>query len=279
MSDYLSRVLERESSAAPAVRPALPSIFDPGPASPLFAPLEMESSGDGDPSHNTGHETGAEIVSRPPPVTAAGTLRTEAVVPLGPPRKSKVAPGETFVRPVDAPVAPVVPAFPPELPLPRQPLPGAAAAQSVVRPGAETPPRPARAVAVKPIVRPAIDSAPDAPGAALAAGENRPSAASARSAREMPEPEPGMQPTPPDAVSPALATISRLFPAPASARRARNTPAGHDAAASRPVHITIGRIEVRAVHSPPEPIPQRPAPAPAKISLDDYLRRQRGNAA
>lgn len=278
MSDYLSRVLERESSAAPAVRPALPSIFDPVRASPMIAPLETESPGDDDPSGNTGNQTGAGIVSRPAPVTAAGALRPQAAVPPGPPRKSKVAPGETFVRPVDAPVASVVPAFPPELPLPRQPLPDVAAAQSVVRSAAEARPRPSRTVAVKPVVRPAIESPPDAPGAALAAAENRPSAVPARSA----EPEPGMRPTLPaaDVVSPALATISRLFPAPASARRARNTPAGRDAAAaSRPVHITIGRIEVRAVHSPPEPIPQRPAPAPAKISLDDYLRRQRGNAA
>ncbi|HEX6938796.1 MAG TPA: hypothetical protein VF158_05250 [Longimicrobiales bacterium] len=50
-------------------------------------------------------------------------------------------------------------------------------------------------------------------------------------------------------------------------------------AAPRPVHITIGRIEVRAV-LPPEPAP--PAAAPAwtapVLSLDEYLGRTRGRS-
>jgi hypothetical protein len=46
--------------------------------------------------------------------------------------------------------------------------------------------------------------------------------------------------------------------------------------AARPtVHVTIGRIEVRAVHLPPAPPVNRP-PAGARLSLDDYLRERNG---
>jgi hypothetical protein len=42
------------------------------------------------------------------------------------------------------------------------------------------------------------------------------------------------------------------------------------------VHVTIGRVEVRAVQ-PPAPAPKPAKSAPAKLSLEDYLReRERG---
>ncbi len=42
------------------------------------------------------------------------------------------------------------------------------------------------------------------------------------------------------------------------------------------VHVTIGRIEITAVHAPPQPQP-KPTPARQPMSLDDYLaRRNRG---
>jgi hypothetical protein len=42
------------------------------------------------------------------------------------------------------------------------------------------------------------------------------------------------------------------------------------------IHVSIGRIEVRAVTAP-APQQQRPAaPAPPKLSLDEYLRAQNG---
>lgn len=44
------------------------------------------------------------------------------------------------------------------------------------------------------------------------------------------------------------------------------------------IHVTIGRIEVRAVHPPPEPVRRRPAPASAKISLEEYLKQRNGGA-
>jgi hypothetical protein len=42
---------------------------------------------------------------------------------------------------------------------------------------------------------------------------------------------------------------------------------------SRPViHVTIGRVEVRAVQ--PQPAPQRPAPPRPKLTLEEYLRQR-----
>jgi hypothetical protein len=43
------------------------------------------------------------------------------------------------------------------------------------------------------------------------------------------------------------------------------------------IHVSIGRIEVRAVTPPPTAAPQpKPAPTP-RMSLDDYLRSQNGD--
>jgi hypothetical protein len=39
------------------------------------------------------------------------------------------------------------------------------------------------------------------------------------------------------------------------------------------IRVTIGRVEVRAVH-PPAPAPKPPKPSPPKLSLEDYLRQR-----
>jgi len=44
-----------------------------------------------------------------------------------------------------------------------------------------------------------------------------------------------------------------------------------------PVQITIGRVEVRAVHAPAERA-RSAAPAAPRLSLDDYLRRRSGGS-
>jgi len=67
---------------------------------------------------------------------------------------------------------------------------------------------------------------------------------------------------------------------PQSQPQTQARPALPRAEAERPVvHVTIGRIEVRAV-TPPAPAPEpRPAPGwtPPVLSLDEYLKRG-GNA-
>lgn len=44
------------------------------------------------------------------------------------------------------------------------------------------------------------------------------------------------------------------------------------------VHVTIGRLEIRAVTSPPATSVERPTPNAPKLSLDDYLRHSNGGA-
>jgi hypothetical protein len=53
---------------------------------------------------------------------------------------------------------------------------------------------------------------------------------------------------------------------------------GHAAPPPPVIHVTIGRVEVRA--APPRPLAAAPAPRPAapKLSLDEYLRSRRGRA-
>jgi hypothetical protein len=63
----------------------------------------------------------------------------------------------------------------------------------------------------------------------------------------------------------------------APARFARNASAARsqetDESASEAVHVSIGRIEVRAVSAPPPPAP-RERPKPTPMGLDEYLRRR-----
>jgi hypothetical protein len=80
------------------------------------------------------------------------------------------------------------------------------------------------------------------------------------------------------AMRPAVPTVPQVFPAPSRSERAANSRALRGDASPRAIHITIGRIEVRAVHPPPEPLPQqRPAPVSPKISLEEYLKQRNGD--
>jgi hypothetical protein len=76
---------------------------------------------------------------------------------------------------------------------------------------------------------------------------------------------------------------ARLEPAPVPEPRERiGRVAGEQNPASAPapaIHVSIGRVEVRAVAAPPTPARNRPAPAASAspgVSLDEYLRRRDG---
>lgn len=59
-------------------------------------------------------------------------------------------------------------------------------------------------------------------------------------------------------------------------RRAENVATATDQASGTTVHISIGRIEVRAVHpSQPSVLPRKPLPQP-KLSIDEYARQRNG---
>jgi hypothetical protein len=61
-----------------------------------------------------------------------------------------------------------------------------------------------------------------------------------------------------------------------SPRRKAFSPAERSSKSAPIIRVTIGRVEVRAIH-PPAPAPKSAKPAPSKVSLEDYLRkRERG---
>ena len=68
---------------------------------------------------------------------------------------------------------------------------------------------------------------------------------------------------------PAQSAAARA-PAP---RVASTAPAG-EAPGPPPIHVTIGRLEIRAT-TPPAP-PRPASPTPARMGLDDYLHRAHG---
>jgi hypothetical protein len=75
--------------------------------------------------------------------------------------------------------------------------------------------------------------------------------------RQVSEP---LRESPPKTILQPAITVSRLAP-----------PAEPPQPASPTIHVTIGRIEVRATSGPPAP---RQRPAPAVMSLDDYLKQR-----
>jgi hypothetical protein len=73
--------------------------------------------------------------------------------------------------------------------------------------------------------------------------------------------------------------VSESFSQPRSGqspRRRAFSPAERSSKSAPIIRVTIGRVEVRAIH-PPAPSPKSAKPAPSKVSLEDYLRkRERG---
>jgi hypothetical protein len=320
MNDYLGRAVERETSAALAVRPALPSLFEPGPSSGIITPPETESPIQGGPSRSAPNETEQKISPLHERLTAVDALWPDlAIAAPEPPRQGEQAPGKSSAGLAATPIAPsTTAAFSTESsPAKQQLSAGAAATEPAGRPTAETPPkplqtaterivrpaggappkplqaatkgivrptgvpqpRPIHSAAAQELVKPVFESPSREVGAVPTIGERAapsPTAPPARSTPGSSEPESATPLVPArltKVLAPAHATIPHISPAPSGPDRAR----GSDRAAlPRPVHITIGRIEVRAVHPPPEPVRHRPAPAAPKISLEEYLKQRNG---
>jgi hypothetical protein len=66
-----------------------------------------------------------------------------------------------------------------------------------------------------------------------------------------------------------------LLPVAALPERGSQNMFSHNETQPASIHVTIGRIEVRATSAQPS-APKRSAPAPAAMSLDEYLRRRSG---
>jgi hypothetical protein len=256
MSDYLSRVVDRGSSAPAGVRPALPSLFDSEKTSPTLIPAfrspETERHSTIERSRNIGGETDNDISSVHERLVSIRALLTEAPK-TAVAQKSEIIEKQTSAGFVRAPVVP------PELrPLSAELRSGAekpaesSQKQSVARP---------RAVLSESVVEPVAELL-----AKRSTGARLPQA---RTERAKSDSQPRITVTP----------VSRRRAASSTLTNARDSVvADDDSSSTRSIHVTIGRVEVRAVHLPSESAPPPPARPAPKMSLDDYLRSRNGGA-
>ncbi len=237
MSDYLANLLARSQAPADAIRPRLPSLFEPLPA----------GSGPHVPADPTDFEAGDalpfdEVVE----AGDTGPLPARSASPSAAPRQPLAAPG-----------VPQLAVGPGDLVAPPKTAPDAAAAASAARPSlAVAPPPPLPAVQAP--IAPSLVPHP-LPAAFMQPSLAAPGAAPSRRAA------PGAAPSP---VVPAARQ---------GAGSPAGTGMDEAAAAGPNIQVHIGRIDVRAVATPvvaARAAPARPAPA---LSLDAYLQaRDRG---
>ena len=280
MTDFLSRLADRALGQAPLVDPLVRSWYDPAP--------ELET-----------HETFAAPLPGPraesaaaPPETALAPARAVGTVDPAAPAEAPAVPVPVPVRvPVEAPPrrgrrggAP----SPAEatssagegdrVPAANPPLEGRSQTQPAAMPPpprVESPRRP-RATGVRP-------PAPSARAPRAAEGDaDQPDHRPGRAEALFPEPAAEQRPAggeqsvprarqldaPPATVRSQLASVRAVEAAPSQGRS--------EPAESSAVHVTIGRVEVRAPQAPP-PLAPPPAPEPRPgLTLDEYLRTRGG---
>jgi hypothetical protein len=277
MNDYLIRAVDREMSGIPAVRPALPSLFETGEASAIVAAPGTESPIESERPHAHSEFIAANSPVLAAPLAAVNALWVEAAATTKPPRITEVIPAKPPNSVAATPVVPstVAESLAESRSRAEQPEP----AEPVVRPTRQAPSRrPLDPATVEPVIRPATGSAPSETRAISKSSRDSPIVrAPIGDAKAKSETPPAVAPMTP-AVRPAVPTVPPIIPASSRSDRTANSRAPRgDPSSPRAIHITIGRIEVRAVHPPPEPLPQqRPAPASPKISLDEYLKQRNG---
>ncbi len=280
MNDYLGNLAGRALGLTPVVRPRLASIFEPVTASPSSFNA-AESSATEDSSSRLDVKAQAPLHDRPPRDDAREHDRMarrlvveERERPVREPRDTEaphVTSRSRLIEPRPKPQDVIERQSPP----PRTPMLTQPAAALVEPPTPRTPPRQeitsdvAERARQSAMPRPRVEA--DLPhwkdaDRRLTALERR---------RELRIPQHEFATRPPERERAGRlegrdrqVEASRIDRAPAS-------PIGHEPA--RAVHVTIGRVEVRAI-VPPEPAPRsrsRAAKA-ASLSLDDYLKTRSG---
>jgi len=263
MADYLAGIVARTTGAAPALRPRVPALFEPvgfgvGGLEPAAepgpkAPGPVEEPGQPAPRERI-VEWPREEVRRAP----ERTERPMTIVAAG-----RVEPREPE-RPGEPPAPPPVVAAPAAVPAPPPPTPEA---PSILR------------TEKAPTLAPAIPR-----GEESSAKVEPPPAESLQSrlraiADEVLVPE-GAPPAPtlaPVSPRPLEEDVSPLRPSTARALEtdvAVRTSQGSDEGQTL-VHVSIGRVEVRAPAAPAQPERARRRPKPP-TRLDDYLGRRNG---
>ncbi|MGH3796779.1 MAG: hypothetical protein ACRDSP_18030 [Pseudonocardiaceae bacterium] len=241
MTDFVDRLLGR--SGAPPIRPVVPSLFEPFAPAVAEPPLPMgtvsESAHDPQGHDRQGHDPQGTVSS------------TQAGPPMATPALS-ASTVPSFVPPAGAPI---------ESPLPMGAFSDSARGpHRVAVPSSSDPAVPvtARASAAHPPpprIEPIRDIAETVARQLGVPVEHRVTAS--RTAVAAPR---GGHP-----VAPRYQPVTS--PARAAARR--------EAAAGPDVHISIGRVEVRAVAEPVAP-PRKEQRTQPVLSLDDYLRSKAG---
>ena len=247
MSDFLDRLAARAIGGETALSPRLPSLFEPLQRAPIMPPADAGEV----PAHHRDMASAAPVVpvaasSPREPARAAGSVERSA---------ARVVPVDRAAAPAPARAA----ANSPREPMPSSPM-VPAPVPSVVVERSGTPVAPERqAIGSSPVQPRQVHVAParqetartPAPGGAL-----------------LPAPAP---------VFAAMRTTSAGSGRTVAARAAAARTEGKAAAAVEPVvHVSIGRLEVRAAPVAAAPPRRRDGPQPS--SLDDYL-RQRGKAS
>jgi hypothetical protein len=266
-NDFADRLLGR--TAAPAVRPLLPSFFEPvaGSTAQWAAPMGAVT------------ETAA-------PTTSAGPSASRTPVQPDPD-----APGVPSVTPVRASETPLLPANPTPIGSPLAEVRTVHASRTLAAPDRESLPERTAELDSASVPAPAQTAVPTLPTLQTGHPVTTPGAETARPEAPIRPPDPVHHAHP---VRPAAADDQPLHPAhsaystvsatrrdqpvrpaavplpPASRRSSRM-------AAEPTVHISIGRVEVKATAEPAAPKraeqPRRPV-----LSLDDYLRGRAGGA-
>jgi hypothetical protein len=267
MSDFLTNLAARSTGAAETIQPRVPALFEPSgdrsrlPAAPDFTAVEQERADEPDlRSH-----------MRPPvipqPAAAIPAARPEAAnhpsTPIG---GLSAAPARQTTSQNPSPA---------EL---------TTAPKSLAPPRTELPPVPV--ISPKPLLPPPAQTPWSVPALQrMSPSEDREPMTSRREPSE--EKEPSVQPAasreepPPPVAAQPVRPASTIVEPRVTPRIEHPRPAAAPSPAKSPetvIHVTIGRIEVRAIAETP---PARKAHAAAPVTgLDEYLRSRakRGNA-
>jgi hypothetical protein len=272
MSDYLSRAAERVSGTNAAIRPALPSLFEPekhedvaaAPSSP-----ESRSNVEVEPASNTAEKNAGAVSGIQERVTSVLALAPETPAAVTPAEKSKSKLEQKFGDVV-----------PPKVRGDSRELESSSEKSSFPE-RSDMRPRVAQSI---PVVEPSAETK-ESPPHSRATRSQAGVEPSVELPHELP-PQRSPQPDRPRVIERVTKDLQSPIPVtPASRRRIvsirptqRQNPvrsADRESSSERTIHVTIGRLEVRAVQSAParpKPVPPRP-----RISLEEYLRsRNRG---
>jgi len=253
MSDFLDRLVGRAIGSEPLLVPRLPSLFEPLQRAPIMPPVW----GDADARERRAAATPpAEATAAAPPTRSAQVSAAADVAPLA-------------TRPIEHMLSPVPPA--------------AAVARGDFQPAAAVAAPPSRAVDERP-------AAPVSPSDLAGREAPLPAAVPPRHTRIVPDPQAQTAAPAHAATGALLPAAARMLPAshtvqtpgqPAGARaprvRATLPERTRDDAGEPVVHVSIGRLEVRAAPIAAAPPRHRDGPRPG--SLDDYLRQRGGKGS